>query len=131
MMRCFSSGALLKGIDEAYAVVGLTGVEVLGEDFRAACLGCGGEDCGIPVGGLAAVFDSQCTPHDRLGQWDDEVAQPVLDESNRLQMAQWIGAGLPGGLNVKLLKHLNREHQVLPSENGCGRGFLLPLAGIR
>ena len=70
---------LRERIDDADGMVVLSGIEVFREKFGASCGGGGGEDGGIPIGCLVALFDVEGILHDLHGERDDAVTQPVLD----------------------------------------------------
>ena len=120
----------MKRVDDADPVVGLAGVEVFGEEFCAARGGGGGQDGGIPVGRLVTILEAQCGLHDRHGKLNNVEAQPVLDEDGGLLMVQRVRAGGTGGLDVKFLKHLNREGEGGTAEDGFGLDGLFLLARI-
>jgi len=92
-----------KWVDDADGVVVLSGVEVFRQEFGTACGGGCGEDGGIPIRSLVAFLDVEGILHDLHGEWDDAVAQPVLDERGGLLVGQGVGAGGTGGLNVEFL----------------------------
>ena len=99
----------------------MSGVKVFGEEFGAASDGGGGEDGGIPEGGRLSLLDIEGMQHDLRGDRDNTVAQPVLNQCRGFLVRQWVRACGAGGLNIKFLKHLNREREVWVAQDRFSR----------
>jgi len=118
---------LEKGIDETDGVVGLARVEVFGEEFGASGTGGGGENGGIPVGCLVAVFDVKGVLDGLHGERDDVETEPVANEGGGILVRIRQGTGGTGGLNIELLQHLDGQNKLVPLEDFPGDESLFPL----
>ena len=121
---CGPYGRLFEGVHHPDPVVVLAVVEVLTEKFpTAGGLGCG-EDSGIPIGDLVAIFEEECRLEGRDGIFLDGKAEPFLDQTGGEVVRQCIRATQVRGLHVELLKHLYGKDQIGAGQNFCrNRGF--------
>ena len=76
-------------------------VQVFAQNFLATGGFGGGEDGGVPVGGLKAVFEGQGGLENCDGVILDAETEPLLDQANGDVMWQGVGAARAGGLDLE------------------------------